>query len=87
MSLKRFIKDENQMASFFRKGAPAYPEDPDLLLPRHKQELADRLAGALSPENLTCDGELRGAKLQARTKLLHGAKADLVAMGVVHEWW
>jgi hypothetical protein len=88
MSLKQFIKQENRVASFWDKAAaPVYPEDPDLLLDRHKKELADRLASALSPECLTCDGELRGAKLKAKANLLNGAKADLVAMGVTHDWW
>ena len=31
----------------------------------------------LSPENLCCDGELRGAKLRAKSNMLNGAKADL----------
>jgi hypothetical protein len=91
MTLKAFIKQENQMHAMFGrmglKPGPLYPEDTDLLLDRHKAELADRLASALSPENLCCDGELRGAPLRAKTKLLQGAKADLVAMGVTHEWW
>jgi hypothetical protein len=90
MSLKAFIKQENQMHILWNRkadGKPLYPEDTDLLLERHKKELADRLASALSPENLCCDGELRGAKLHAKARLLNGAKADLVAMGVTHEWW
>ncbi len=90
MSLKAFIKQENQMHMMFNRkanGQPLYPEDTDLLLDRHKQELADRLASALSPENLCCDGELRGAPLRAKAKLLNTAKADLVAMGVTHDWW
>jgi hypothetical protein len=85
MSLKKFIVQENIMARMFK--GTIYPEDTDLLLERHKTELADRLAGALSPENLCCDGELRGAKLRTKARLLHGAKADLVAMGVTHAWW
>jgi len=90
MSLKQFIQQENQMHILWNKkagGQPLYPEDTDLLLDRHKKELADRLASALSPENLCCDGELRGAPLRRKAKLLNGAKAELVAMGVTHEWW
>ena len=90
MSLLAFIKQENRMHILFDSkcnGQPLYPEDTDLLLDRHKTELADRLASALSPENLCCDGELRGAKLRAKAKLLNGAKAELAAMGVTHEWW
>lgn len=88
MSLVKFIQQENAMSRLFAKGSGViYPEDTDLLLERHKKELADALACALSPENLCCDGELRGAKLHAKARLLNGAKADLVAMGVTHDWW
>lgn len=31
----------------------------------------------LSPENLTCDGELRGTKLREKERMLLGAKNDL----------
>jgi len=91
MSLKAFIQRENKLQAAYSsmgfKAGTIYPEDTDLLLERHKTELADRLASALWPENLCCDGELRGAKLQAKAKLLRGAKADLEKMGVTHEWW
>jgi len=32
----------------------------------------------LSPENLSCDGELRGRKLQQKAKMLNARKADLI---------
>lgn len=35
------------------------------------------LAGQLSPENLSCDGELRGRALQAKAKRLRKAWSDL----------
>lgn len=90
MSLLKFIQQENEMHILFDRkaaGKPLYPEDTDLLLDRHKKELADQLASSLSPENLTCDGELRGAKLRAKANMLNKAKAELVAMGVTHDWW
>lgn len=88
MSLLAFIKQENQVSMLFSKDKqPKYPEDIDLLLPRHKEELTQRVASALSPEALTCDGELRGARLQAKARMLHKAKAELVAMGMKCEWW
>jgi hypothetical protein len=43
--------------------------------------LFKRLECDLSPENLTCDGEFRGAKLRAKAAMLHGAKADLLKLG------
>ena len=83
MSLKKFIAQENMMIAMFpRDGQPKYPEDTSKLTGPQKQTLADRLATSLSPECLTCDGELRGAKLRARANLLHKAKAELEALGV-----
>ena len=40
-------------------------------------ELLSELEGALSPENLTCDGELRGAPLRKKATMLNGAKVEL----------
>jgi hypothetical protein len=88
MSLLTFIKQENQVSMLFSKDKqPKYPEDTDLLLPRHLEELTQRVASALSPECLTCDGELRGAKLRAKANMLNKAKAELVARGMKCEWW
>lgn len=39
--------------------------------------LLQDLDNDLSPENLTCDGELRGAPLFARVKMLNGAMKAL----------
>lgn len=41
-------------------------------------ELAENLSGAWSPENLCCDGELRGAKLQAKIRLIRNAAYELM---------
>ena len=87
MSLKKFIDQENSMAALWKCGAVAKHFDIKALTPKDKQDLADMLAGALSPENLCCDGELRGAPLRAKAKMLNDAKRDLAAMGVTHEWW
>lgn len=88
MSLAKFIKQENFMISLFdHNDDKCFPVDQKALTAEHKQKLADRLACALSPENLCCDGELRGAQLRAKAALLNNAKAELAAMGVTHEWW
>lgn len=87
MSLQAFIQQENRVTELFGRTSDLLPTDPENLTREQKQKLADRVACALSPENLTCDGELRGAKLQAKTRMLQKAKADLVAMGVTSKWW
>jgi hypothetical protein len=45
-----------------------------------RQRIAERLEGDLSPENLTCDGELRGAELQRRAKFLNACVKELRAL-------
>ena len=80
MSLKKFVEQENKMLTLF-SGAGEQPFDVKNLTPEDKKKLADRLLCALSPECLTCDGELRGAKLQTKARMLNQAKADLEALG------
>jgi hypothetical protein len=88
MSLKQYIAQQNRFASLWGQTAnEIYPENPALLNSEQKTRIASRLASDLSPENLCCDGELRGAQLRAKTKLLNDAKKELAGMGVTHEWW
>ena len=88
MSLKKFIAQQNQVTALWNRdpNAVVFPEDTKALTAEHKKDLASRLMSALSPENLCCDGELRGAKLRAKSNLLHKAKADLEALGQKVEW-
>ena len=53
----------------------------DRLSPKQMQYLANRLAMDLSPENLTCDGELRGTQLAAKRAMLNKAVSELQHMG------
>jgi hypothetical protein len=88
MSLKLFIAQENRVTALFNRDEKAmvFPENPKCLTTEHKQRLAQRLLSALSPENLCCDGELRGAKLRAKASLLNTAKLELEALGQKVEW-
>jgi hypothetical protein len=88
MSLKQFIAQENRVTALFNRdpNAMVFPEDTKLLTTEHKQRLAMRLLSALSPENLCCDGELRGAKLRAKSNMLNKAKSELEALGQKVEW-
>lgn len=47
-----------------------------------KKVLLNRLEGQLSPENLTCDGELSGARVNDKAKRLYGAQAYLESLWV-----
>lgn len=84
MSLKKFVEQENRMNAMFRTSAKQL--DVKQLTAGEKKDLALRLLSALSPENLCCDGELRGAKLRTKSIMLNQAKADLEAMGQRVEW-
>jgi hypothetical protein len=75
--LTKYIAQRNVMAAIFKQKV----YDVKKLTAEDKQELIDRIEGDLSPENLCCDGELRGAMLQAKARMLYGAKAELEAMG------
>ena len=46
-----------------------------------RAKLLDALDSALSPENLCCDGELRGRALQQKSRMLNGALRELHALG------
>lgn len=43
--------------------------------------LCDKINSDLSPENLTCDGELSRSQVQARFDMLAGSIKELHAMG------
>lgn len=45
-----------------------------------RADLLNALEGALSPENLCCDGELRGSALQQKSRMLNGALHELQAL-------
>ena len=61
-NIEQYVQQINDWNRLFNPSR----ETLSLLNPEHRQRIADRLDGDLSPENLTCDGELPPA--QVRTK-------------------
>ena len=55
--------------------------DVNRLTPADSAQLLDDLDAALSPENLSCDGELRGRALQQKSSALNGALRELRSLG------
>ena len=49
-----------------------------LAIAADRQAIADMIDGDLSPENLTCDGELRGEAVRRKYKQLTTAAAQLL---------
>lgn len=74
--LPTYVDQQNRYAVFFKgKTYDAYN-----LSRSDIKDLLDRLECDLSPENLCCDGELRGKALQQKSKLLYGAKSELESL-------
>jgi hypothetical protein len=70
-ALQNFVAQKNHWNSFFK--GPQY----SLNTAKDRQALADMIDSALSPENLTCDGELPRAEVQRRYKELITAAKQL----------
>ena len=70
-ALKNFVDQKNRWNSFF-KGTQY-----NLNTAKDRQALADMIDSALSPENLTCDGELSRTEVNRRYKELMTAAKQL----------
>ena len=70
-ALQKFIDQKNHWNSFF-KG-----EQYEIATAAGRQRVADLIDAALSPENLTCDGELPRAEVNRRYKELTTAAKQL----------
>jgi hypothetical protein len=51
-----------------------------LLNAKDRQAIANSLDADLSPENLTCDGEVRGAELQMKQRYLFRCAEELISI-------
>ena len=70
-ALQAYVDQKNKWAALF-KGAQM-----ELATAKGRQRVADALDCDLSPENLTCDGELPRSQVQARYKALTTAANQL----------
>ena len=70
-ALAKFIEQKNHWNSFF-KG-----EQYEIQTAKGRQRIADMIDAALSPKNLTCDGELPRAEVNRRYKELMTAAKQL----------
>jgi len=73
-NLTAFVDQENRFAAVFRRPALS------LQSARYRQAIANRLDAALSPEHLTCDGEISRAEVARRYRFLSGAAKELLAL-------
>jgi len=70
-ALQNFVDQKNRWNSFFK--GPQYT----LNTAKDRQALANMIDSALSPENLTCDGELSRTEVNRRYKELMTAAKQL----------
>ena len=70
-ALQAYIDQKNKWNAIF-KGRQF-----EIKTAKGRQEVADCLDADLSPENLTCDGELSRSQVQARYRTLTSAARDL----------
>lgn len=70
-ALEKFVAQKNHWNSFF-KG-----EQYEIQSAKGRQRIADMIDAALSPENLTCDGELSRTEVNRRYKELMTAGKQL----------
>ena len=70
-AIERYVADKNNWNSLFGKNKLS------LLNKADRQRIADMLDADLSPENLTCDGELPRAEVQKRYNFLTKAAREL----------
>jgi hypothetical protein len=76
--LTKYVANIKAMEAIFAKqGEVCEVWDAEKLTPDQLKELSERVECNLSPENLSCDGELRGAKLRAKATYLNGVAAEL----------
>lgn len=71
MSIAKYVESKNRWRAIFGEA------ELDLRSAEDRQKIAGMIDAELSPENLTCDGELSGSQVRARYNLLCKAAQDL----------
>ena len=72
--LKAYVENKNRWNLIFSNRRY------DLAVAADRQRIADALDADLSPENLTCDGEMSRAQVISRKKFLDAAAKQLLAL-------
>lgn len=70
-TIEQYVDGKNRWGALFGK------KPLSLLNAKDRQAIADSIDGDLSPENLTCDGELPRSQVQQRYQFLTRAAAEL----------
>jgi hypothetical protein len=70
-TIEAYVEQKNSWGKFFKQ------EPLSLLRAEDRQAIASSIDSDLSPENLTCDGELPRSQVQARYRMLTRAAQEL----------
>ena len=73
-TIEAYVEQKNKWAAIF-KGRQV-----SLLNKADRQSIANSLDADLSPENLTCDGELRGAEVRQKQAYLLRCVEELISI-------
>jgi hypothetical protein len=75
-ALNALIAQENNWSSIFNSKFVAY----EVATAQGRERVAKMIDAKLSPENLSCDGELPRSQVQARYRALTGAARELIKL-------
>ena len=70
-TLEQYVEQRNEIRRLFKERPLS------LLSAQDRQQLADDISCALSPENLTCDGELSRSQIQRKYQMLTRVRREL----------
>ena len=71
-ALQAYVDKENKWINYFCNQDPY-----EIKTAKGRQRVADSIDAALSPENLSCDGELSRSQVQKRWQALNSAALQL----------
>ena len=73
-TLEQYVEQKNKWRGVFNQ------KPLSLLTQGDRQTIANSIDSELSPENLTCDGELRGAQVQQKFRCLTRCAEELLSI-------
>lgn len=73
-ALQAYVDTKNKWNAIFKS------EQFEFKTSAGRQRIADELDCELSPENLSCDGELSRTQVNAKRRMLTGAAKDLIKL-------
>ena len=73
-NIEQYVENKNRWRLIFTQKSLS------LLNAQDRQTIANSIDSELSPENLTCDGELRGAQVQQKFRYLTRCAEELLSI-------